>query len=127
LLALASLPHPHTASKTPPRTAPTTAYRTSPRPQDLAFSRPFSLTAQREGRVSALLAYFDAAFTARGAPPGGEAVVLTTHPLAPATGWLQTLFSFPRALQVGTGCLGGLEGRMTPAGGGNARGAARRV
>lgn len=70
--------------------------------QDLSFSRPFSLTAQREGRVSALLAYFDVGFTCRGAPPGGgAAVTLTTHPMAPATGWLQTLFCFPRALQVG--------------------------
>ena len=110
---------------------------------DLTFAAPFELSAQREGRVSALLAYFDVAFTCRGrfAAPAvlgaasaggkaaaessgssgggsggqaaataqgggggsGEAVVLTTHPLAPATGWLQTLFSFPRALQLAKG------------------------
>ena len=113
---------------------------------DLTFAAPFELGAQREGRVSALLAYFDVAFTCRGrfaAPAAlgaasaggkaaaessgssgggsgsgsggqaaaaegggggsGEAVVLTTHPLAPATGWLQTLFSFPRALQLAKG------------------------
>ncbi|KAI8476922.1 MAG: S-adenosyl-L-methionine-dependent methyltransferase [Monoraphidium minutum] len=71
-------------------------------PQDLTFSRPFRLTAQREGRVSALLAYFDVVFTSRGAA-GAEPPALTTHPMAPATGWLQTIFSFPRALQMDKG------------------------
>lgn len=103
--------------------------------EDLTFKSQFELTAQREGKVSALLAYFDVAFTCGGrfAAPAGmgvasgggkggsggggggggggvggadennEAVVLTTHPAAPATGWLQTFFSFPRALSLAKG------------------------
>jgi protein arginine N-methyltransferase 1 len=75
--------------------------------QDLAFSAPFKMTAEREGRVSALLAYFDVVFSNRGGADK-EPVVLSTHPMAPSTGWLQTIFSFPRALQVrvwvGVGC-----------------------
>jgi hypothetical protein len=102
----------------------------APVPQDLAFSRPFRLAAQREGRISALLAYFEVAFSCRGAAPG-EPIVLTTHPMAPATGWLQTIFSFPRALQVGgagrEGCSGRAQARGRracpgPAGAGKQRG-----
>lgn len=74
--------------------------------QDLSFRRPFQLTAQRDDHgVSGLLAYFEASFTGRGHIQ--DPVTLSTHPLAPATAWLQTIFTFPRVLKLQKGQIMG--------------------
>lgn len=72
--------------------------------QELGFKRSFNLTAQRSERVSGLLAYFDVAFTCRGQlGSANKPVTFSTSPLAPSTSWLQTAFSFPRAIKMELG------------------------
>ncbi len=70
--------------------------------QDLTFKRPFTLTAQRAERVSGLITYFDIAFKCRG-QLGPAVPTFSTSPLSPSTSWLQTIFSFPRAIPLEAG------------------------
>jgi len=69
--------------------------------QDMTVQRDFTLTAQRDERISGLLTYFDTTFTCRGRLE--QPVTFTTSPLAPSTSWLQLVFSFPRAIKMETG------------------------
>jgi len=73
--------------------------------QDLSFKRGVVLTAQRPERVSGLCAHFDVAWTCRGRLEGGLSAgpIFSTGPLAPSTSWLQTVFSFPKALKMEAG------------------------
>lgn len=73
--------------------------------QDLSFRQAVQLTAQRPERVSGLATHFDVAWTCRGQLEGGAAAgpIFSTGPLAPSTSWLQTVFSFPRALKMEAG------------------------
>ena len=73
--------------------------------QDVDFHRKVQLTAQRTERVSGLCAHFDVAWTCRGRLEGGAAAgpIFSTGPLAASTSWLQTVFSFPKALQMEAG------------------------
>lgn len=73
--------------------------------QDLSFKRAVQLTAQRPERVSGLVMHFDVAWTCRGQLEGGVAAgpIFSTGPLASSTSWLQTVFSFPKALKMEAG------------------------
>ena len=55
--------------------------------EDATFRVPFSLTAQRNDYVHAIVAYFDTSFTL-----GHKPLNLTTSPRAKPTHWKQTVF-----------------------------------
>lgn len=76
------------------------------------------LTAQRPERVCGLVAHFDTAWTCRGKLEGGVAAgpIFSTGPLAPSTSWLQTVFSFPKALKVEPGQQLGVKFAVSPVG-----------
>lgn len=82
-------------------------YTTSER--DLAFKKPYSLTIERESRLSGLLTYHDVSFTCRSMQP--NPITLSTHPLAPATRLEQTILTFPRAIRMSPGDM--VTGVMT--------------
>lgn len=66
--------------------------------EDLAFSRPFDLTARRDDFIHALVAWFDIEFTDCHKP-----IRFTTGPHAKYTHWKQTVFYLKQALTVQEG------------------------